>query len=81
MDEDEIHFLRSSQDPLKSEPLRSTMKNTAFAENSHAFVRKFQNVRLRLFTCGSKQPQRDASRKQKRKDGVLATVSERRWVT
>jgi len=74
MAEDDIHFLPSFRGPLKSEALRSTRKNTAFAESSNAFVRKVQNVRLRHFTGGSDNPQESTLMKQEKKDGGLATV-------
>ena len=77
MDEDEIHFLRSFQDPLESEARRLTRKNTSFAESSHAFVSKVQIVRLRHFTGGSEQPEKNTLRKHERKDGGLATAKER----
>jgi len=76
MDEDEIHYLRSSQDPLKSEALRSTRKNTAFTESSYVFSRKVQHLRVVHFTGGSDHPQKGTFGRQERKDKGLAAVKD-----
>jgi len=64
MDEDEIHFLHSFQDPLKSEALRSTRE---FTEGP---VHWWLWTAPEGYVCN-----------QERKDGGLATVTERGVVT